>query len=104
MKKMKKKTFALLCNTFIFALAFGVSLWAMPTKKAKADTFTVETIQMVEGASVRIGETGEHAEKEGLRFSLLVSKEYYESFENPVVGMYVLPAEKEIRDEEISSS
>ena len=98
MKNMKKNILAVLCTCFVASLALGVSAIA-PVASADVETYTVETVQMREGATVRVGGEGKYLAS-GIRFSLLISKEYYESFENPVVGMYVVPAEKEIRDEE----
>ena len=92
MKKMKKNIFAVLCTSFVASLALGVSAINTPVANADAEAYIVETIEMREGASVRVGATGKNANKKGIRFSFLISKEHYESFENPVVGMYVVPA------------
>ena len=92
MKNMKKNILAVLCTSFVASLAFSVGAVNVPAANAETETYTVETVQMREGASVRVGEEGEHADKKGIRFSLLVSQEYYATFESPVVGVYVVPA------------
>lgn len=93
----RKNLFIALGTAFVSCLAFAFSF--MPANVAKAETentaatVNVETILMREGASVRaVANEGETDEYSGIRFSLYVNKAYYESLQNPVVGVYVTGA------------
>ena len=54
MKNMKKNILAVLCTCFVASLALGVSAISVPAANAETETYTVETVQMREGASVRV--------------------------------------------------
>ena len=88
MKKMKKLTVLKLAATAVFAgcAIFGGAMISFDSKKADAEAVTSSAnVQMVEGASVRIGD------KAGIRFQSLVSRSYYDRQASVTAGVYLIP-------------
>ncbi|MBQ8320149.1 MAG: Ig-like domain-containing protein [Clostridia bacterium] len=89
---MKKRNLIAVLATCMVSCAC-LSVIALPTQAELAEnSLNVSTIAMAPGASVRVNAAGEHADKKGIRFTMYVNQDYYESFTAPVVGVYVLPA------------
>ena len=82
---MKKLTVLKLAATSVFACCtiLGGAMLAVTSTKADAETSSTN-VEMVEGASVRIGDCG-------IRFQSLVNRSYYDKQANVTAGVYLIP-------------
>ncbi|MBQ3046802.1 MAG: Ig-like domain-containing protein [Clostridia bacterium] len=94
MIKSRSKFLTILCLALVTCVCFAIGCFTLTKVNADEQTETstvhVETILMDEGAQVRFKSAqGEHADKSGIRFTLYVNQQHYNTFTNPVVGIYV---------------
>ena len=85
---------------FALSLTFGVAILGDKTVASAATSTIDETsrVQMLEGASVRIGDKAETGDQ-AIRFIHYVKKSYFDTLVNPETGIYMLPADLLTTDE-----
>ena len=85
---------------FALSLTFGVAILGDKTVASAATSTIDETsrVQMLEGASVRIGDKAETGDQ-AIRFIHYVKKSYFDTLVNPETGVYMIPADLLTMDE-----
>ena len=96
--KRKQKLLISLCSVCVSAFALA-TLAAKPNtlnvNAVDSDALVVENVLMAQGAAVRYPDAKiEGDDVTGIRFTMYVNKDYYDTLQAPVVGMYLVSETK----------
>ena len=90
MTKIKNKLLVVLIALFAFCMAISFATMTNTTLAAEQTPIAnVDTVAMSNGAQARLKVSGEHQDKTGIRFTLLVNESWYTTNGQPEIGMYI---------------